>query len=131
MLNAKPQARISRIFNKLAMYSTLWDVHTLEVARRNAVDPQRVPVIPLELDGSLFVVSPRGESDWVKNVRAAGKIRLGQKGQFETYATTEVPADGREDILKAYRKKAGREMNGYFRRLPGPLDQPTFRLTRS
>ncbi|MEP7192516.1 MAG: nitroreductase family deazaflavin-dependent oxidoreductase, partial [Actinomycetota bacterium] len=83
------------------------------------------------LDGSLFVVSPRGESDWVKNVRAAGKIRLGQKGQFETYATTEVPADGREDILKAYRKKAGREMNGYFRRLPGPLDQPTFRLTRS
>jgi hypothetical protein len=131
MLNAKPQARISRIFNKLAMYSTLWDVHTLEVARRNAVDPQRVPVIPLELDGSLFVVSTRGESDWVKNVRAAGKIRLGQKGQFETYATTEVAADRREEILKAYRKKAGRETNGYFRRLPGPLDQPAFRLTRT
>ena len=113
------------------MYSTLWDVHTLEVARRNAVDPQRVPVIPLEHDGSLFVVSTRGESDWVKNVRAAGKIRLGQKGQFETYATTEVPAEGRADILKAYRKKAGREMNGYFRRLPGPPDQPTFKLTPS
>jgi len=129
--NAKPQARISRIFNKLAMYSTLWDVHTLEVARRNAVDPQRVPVIPLEHDGSLFVVSTRGESDWVKNVRAAGKIRLGQKGQFETYAATEVPADGRADILKAYRKKAGREMNGYFRKLPGPPDQPAFRLTPS
>jgi len=129
--NAKPQARISRIFNKLAMYSTLWDVHTLEVARRNAVDPQRVPVIPLEHDGSLFVVSTRGESDWVKNVRAAGKIRLGQKGQFETYSATEVPADGRADILKAYRKKAGREMNGYFRKLPGPPDQPTFRLTPS
>jgi hypothetical protein len=128
--NAKPQARISRIFNRLAMYSTLWDVHTLEVARRNAVDPQRVPVIPLELEGSLFIVSIRGESDWVKNVRAAGKIRLGQKGQFETYAATEVPADGRADILRAYRKKAGREMNGYFRKLPGPPDQPTFRLTQ-
>ena len=131
MVNAKPQARISRIFNKLARYSTLWDVHTLEVARRNAVDPQRVPVIPLEHDGSLFVVSTRGESDWVKNVRAAGSIRLGQKGQFETYATTEVPPDRCEDILKAYRKKAGREMNGYFRRVPGPPDQPTFKLTRS
>jgi len=131
MVNAKPQARISRIFNRLAMYSTLWDVHTLEVARRNAVDPQRVPVIPLEHEGSLFVVSTRGESDWVKNVRAAGKIRLGQKGQFETYAATEVPPDGRADILKAYRKKAGREMNGYFRKLPGPPDQPTFRLTPS
>jgi len=129
MVNLKPQARISRIFNKLAMYSTLWDVHTLEVARRNAVDPQRVPVIPLEHDGSLFVVSTRGESEWVKNVRAAGLVRLGQKGQFETYATTEVPADGRADILAAYRKKAGRELTGYWKKLPGAADQPTFKLT--
>jgi deazaflavin-dependent oxidoreductase (nitroreductase family) len=129
MVNLTPTARITRIFNKLATCSTLWDVHTLEVARRNAVDPQRVPVIPLEHDGSLFVVSTRGESDWVKNVRAAGKVRLGQKGQFETYAATEVPAEGRADILKAYRKKAGREVNGYLKKLPGPPDHPTFKLT--
>jgi deazaflavin-dependent oxidoreductase (nitroreductase family) len=131
MVNLTPQARIVRIFNKLAMYSTLWDVHTLEVARRNAVNPQRVPVIPLEHDGSLFVVSTRGESDWVKNVRAAGKVRLGQKGQFETYATTEVPAESCAEILKAYREKAGREVNGYFTRLPGTHDHPTFKLTPS
>jgi hypothetical protein len=131
MVNLTPQARISRIFNKLASYSTLWDVHTLEVARRNAVTPQRVPVIPLEHDGSLFVISTRGESDWVKNVRAAGKVRLGQKGRFETYATTEVPAESCTEILTAYREKAGREMNGYFRRLPGTPDHPTFKLTPS
>jgi deazaflavin-dependent oxidoreductase (nitroreductase family) len=131
MVDLTPAARITKIFNKLAMHSTLWDVHTLEVARRNAVDPQRVPVIPLQHDGSLFVVSTRGESDWVKNVRAAGKVRLGQKGQFETYAATEVPAEGRTDILKAYRKKAGREVNGYFKKLPGPPAHPTFKLTPS
>ena len=129
MVDLTPPARITKIFNKLAMYSTLWDVHTLEVARRNAVDPQRVPVIPLELDGCIFVVSTRGESDWVKNVRVAGKVRLGQKGQFETYTTTEVPADCRAEIVKAYRKKAGREVNGYFKKLPGPPDNPTFKLT--
>jgi hypothetical protein len=131
MANLTPQARITKIFNKLVMYSTLWDVHTLEVARRNAVDPQRVPVIPLEHNGSLFVVSTRGESDWVKNVRAAGTVRLGQKGQFETYATTEVPAEGRADIILAYRKKAGRDVNGYFKRVPGPPNHPTFMLTRA
>jgi hypothetical protein len=131
MVYPKPPARITKIFNKLATYSTLWDVHTLEVARRNAVDPQRVPVIPLEYDGSLFVVSTRGESDWVKNVRAAGTVRLGQKGHFETYATTEVPAEGCADILKAYRKKAGREVNGYRKKLPGAPNHPTFRLTPS
>ena len=129
MVYLKQPARVTKIFNKLAMHSTLWDVHTLEVARRNAVDPQRVPVIPLEYDGSLFVVSTRGESDWVKNVRAAGKVRLGPKGNFETYATTEVPADGRADILAAYRKKAGRELTGYWKKLPGAADQPTFKLT--
>jgi len=131
MVYLKPPARITKIFNKLARYSTLWDVHTLEVTRRNAVDPQRVPVIPLEHDGSLFVVSTRGESEWVKNVRVAGKVRLGQKGQFETYATTEVPANGRADILAAYRKKAGRELTGYWKKVPGAADQPTFKLTPS
>ena len=131
MVYLKPPARITKIFNKLARYSTLWDVHTLEVTRRNAVDPQRVPVIPLEHDGSLFVVSTRGESEWVKNVRVAGKVRMGQKGQFETYATTEVPADGRADILAAYRKKAGRELTGYWKKIPGAADQPTFKLTPS
>jgi hypothetical protein len=131
MVYVKPPGRAARLFNRLAMYSTLWDVHTLEVARRNAADPQRVPVIPLEHEGALFVVSTRGEADWVKNVRAAGKIRLGQKGQFETYAATEVPAEGCAEILRAYRKKAGREVSGHWKKLPGTPDHPTFKLTPS
>jgi hypothetical protein len=131
MADLKPPTMVTKIFNKLAMHSTLWDVHTLEVARRNAADPQRVPVIPLEYEGSLFVVSTRGESDWVKNVRAAGVVRLGQKGNFTTYSATHVPADERPAILTAYRKKAGREVNGYWKRLPGDPDHPTFRLTPS
>ena len=131
MVYLTPPARITKIFNKLAMHSTLWDVHTLEVARRNAVDPQRVPVIPLKHDGSLFVVSTRGDSDWVKNVRAAGMVRLGQKGHFETYLATEVPTDGCAEILKAYRQKAGREVNGYRKKLPGAPNYPAFKLTPS
>ena len=59
-------------------------------------------------------------------MRAAGKVRLGQKGHFETYAATEVPAEGRADILTAYRKKAGREVNGYWKKLPRDPDHPTF-----
>ena len=129
MVYPKPPAMVTKVFNRLAMHSALGDVHTLEVCRRNAVDPQRVPVIPVEHEGSLFVVSTRGEADWVKNVRAAGQIRLGQKGQFETYATTEVPPEEREGILKAYRKKAGREVNGYWKKLHGNPDHPTFLLT--
>ena len=130
MAYLKPSA-ITKFFNRLAMRSTMWDVHTLEVARRNAAEPQRVPVIPLERDGSLFIVSTRGEADWVKNVRAAGIVRLGQKGSFETYAATEMPPDERSGIIAAYRKKAGREVNGYWKKLPDDADHPTFRLSPS
>ena len=128
MAYPKPST-MTKLFNKLAMHSTVWDVHTLEVARRNGVDPQRVPVIPLERDGSVFIVSTRGEADWVKNVRAAGIVRLGQKGNFVTYAATEVPAHESSGVVTAYRKKAGREVNGYWKKLPGDADHPTFKLT--
>jgi hypothetical protein len=129
MAYLKPPAIETKIFNKLAMLSTLWDVHTLEVARGNGAHPQRVPVVPVEYDGSLFVVSARGESDWVKNVRKAGIVRVGQKGKFATYAATEVPADELSGIVTAYRKKTGREVNTYWKRLPGDSDHPAFKLT--
>jgi hypothetical protein len=63
MAYLKPRVIETKFFNPLAMRSTMWDVHTLEVARHNAAEPQRVPVIPLERDGSLFIVSTRGEAD--------------------------------------------------------------------
>jgi hypothetical protein len=75
------------------------------------------------------VVSTRGESDWVKNVRAAGIVRLGQKGNFTAYAAREVPTGERAAILTAYREKAGREVNGYWKRLPEDPDHPTFKLS--
>ena len=130
MAYLRPSA-ITKFFNGLAMRSTMWDVHTLEVARRNAAEPQRVPVIPLERDGSLFIVSTRGEADWVKNVRAAGIVRLGQKGSFEAYAATEMPADVRSDVIAASRKKAGREVNGYWKKMPDEAAHPTVRRTPS
>src|SRR5665647_325930 len=53
----------------------------------------------------------------------------GQKGNLVAYAVTEVPAHERSDIITAYRKKAGREVNGYWKKLPEDTDHPTFMLT--
>jgi len=36
MAYVKPAAIATKIFKRLAMMSALWDVHTLEVARRDA-----------------------------------------------------------------------------------------------
>ncbi len=48
----------------------------LEVNGRKSGQPRRTPVNLLRLDGKEFLVSPHGETEWVKNVRASGG-RLG------------------------------------------------------
>jgi deazaflavin-dependent oxidoreductase (nitroreductase family) len=130
MTYLKPPALTVKVFNKLAMKSTLRGVHTLEVAGRSTGAPQHVPVIPIEHGGTLYVVSTRGESEWVRNVRAAGALRLGQKGALTTYRAEEVPVGERAPIIAAYQAKAGREVDGYWKKLPADADHPVFRLTR-
>jgi deazaflavin-dependent oxidoreductase (nitroreductase family) len=129
MAYLKPGKVSSKIFNSLAMRTKVWGVHTLEVARRSTGEAQRVPVIPVDVDGSRYVASTRGEADWVKNVRAAGRVRLGQKGNLAPYMVAEVGGQERSRVLAAYRKKAGREVNQYFTKLPDEADHPTFRVT--
>jgi deazaflavin-dependent oxidoreductase (nitroreductase family) len=130
MTYLKPPALTVKVFNKLAMKSTIWGVNTLEVAGRSTGAAQQVPVIPIEHDGTLYVVSTRGEAEWVRNVRAAGALRLGQKGDLTTYRAKEVPVDQRSAVIAAYRAKAGREVNGYWKKLPADADHPVFRLSR-
>ncbi|MGZ4655188.1 nitroreductase/quinone reductase family protein [Oryzihumus sp.] len=129
MAYLKPGSFTVKVANKVAMRTTLWGVHTLRVSRRNSARNQDLPVIPVEVDGHLYIVSTRGESDWVRNVRAAGRVGLGQKGDLRDYTVTEVPVAEREPVITAYRKKAGREVEQYWKRLPDPADHPLFRLT--
>lgn len=129
MAYLKPPAFTAKVMNKLAMRTRLWDVHTLEVSRRRKGEPQRVPVIPIDKDGTVYIVSTRGESDWVKNVRHAGRIRLGQKGNLAPYQVHELPTSEVGPVLTAYRKKAGREVEQYFKKLPDDSDHPVFKIT--
>ena len=131
MTYLKPPALTVKVFNKLAMKSTLWGVHTLEVAGRSTGAAQQVPVIPIEHGGTLYVVSTRGEAEWVRNVRAAGALRLGQKGDLTTYRRRRrCRSSERSAIIAAYRAKAGQEVNGYWKKLPADADHPVFRLSR-
>lgn len=128
MAYLKPSAFTSRFFNALAMRTTVWGVHTLEVEGRQSGEPRRVPVIPVDYAGHRYIVSTRGEAEWVRNMRAAGRVRLGRKGDFTAYQAVEVPVAGRAEIIAAYRKKAGREVNGYWKQLPDDADHPVFQL---
>jgi deazaflavin-dependent oxidoreductase (nitroreductase family) len=128
MAYLKPGAITRKVFNPLAMKLGIWNVETLVVPKRKSGQPQSVPVIPVERDGARYIVSTRGESDWVKNLRAAGGGEVRRKGQAEKVRVTELPVEERPPVIAAYRGKAGKEVDRYFKQLPDPADHPVFRI---
>ena len=83
MAYLKPNWFERNIFKHLAMKSGLMGTNTLLVPGRSSGRPQRVPVIPVEHGGARYLVSTRGESNWVRNLRAAGRavLKRGSKTQ--------------------------------------------------
>ncbi len=124
MAYLKPPWFTRTVFNKIAMATGLSGTEVLTVTTRRSGQPQRVPVIPVDLDGTTYLVSTRGESEWVKNLRADPNLTLGTS----RYVAAEIPETDRGPVLAAYRKKAG-HVDGYFTRLPSDADHPVFALT--
>jgi deazaflavin-dependent oxidoreductase (nitroreductase family) len=100
---------------------------TLSVRGRKSGAARRIPVIPVEVDNVRYIVSARGESEWVRNLRAAGSLELQHKGVGTTYTATEIPVEQRSPIVDAYRQKAGRTVTTYWQKLPNPEDHPVSR----
>lgn len=128
MAYLKPAALTRHVANPLAMRLGARGVATLTVVGRRTGDPRKVPVIPVEVDGNRYVVSPYGQSDWVRNLRAAGGGELRSKGHTEVFRATEVPVEERGPVIARYREVAGNHIGPYFARLPEPRDHPVFRV---
>ena len=129
MAYEKPPLIVRSVFNRIAMATGISGTMTLVAPGRRTGEPARVPVIPVDHDGARYVVSTRGESDWVRNVRSAGSLELAGRGRApQRYRAVEVPVDQRPPIIAAYRNRAGRTVEVYWRKRPEPADHPTFRL---
>jgi F420H(2)-dependent quinone reductase len=125
MAYLKPPWFTARIFNRLAMAFGIGGSQTLTVTRRGTNQPQQIPVVVPDVDGTKYLVSTRGESQWVHNVRAEPTVQLGDG----IFTATEVPVDKRAPIIAAYRPLAGKVVDGYWRQLPDDADHPVFALT--
>jgi hypothetical protein len=128
MAYLKPNAFTRKVFNPVAMRLGMSGSATLVVPRRTSGDPQRIPVIPVEHDGTRYIVSTRGESDWVRNLRAAGGGEIETKGSLEAFRASELPVELRAPVIAAYRAKAGKMVDTYWKSLPEPGDHPVFRV---
>jgi deazaflavin-dependent oxidoreductase (nitroreductase family) len=131
MAYLKPNWFTARIFNPIARTTGMSGSETLTVTKRGSKEPQKIPVITVDVDGTKYLVSTRGESQWVKNVRANPTVTISNKAGTTTYAVSEVPAGNRQPMITAYQEKLGRMVEGYFKDLPDEADHPVFALTKT
>ena len=113
----------------IAMATGISGSERLTLTARSSGRPQEIPVITVDVDGIRYLVSTRGESQWVRNVRANPTVTLATKMGTARFTATEVPVPQRDPVLTAYRAKAGKTVDGYFAKLPDPADHPVFSLT--
>jgi deazaflavin-dependent oxidoreductase (nitroreductase family) len=109
----------TRVFNPMVAFLTgrgvsLRGSRVLEVRGRSTGQPRRTPVNPLELDGERYLVAPRGETQWARNLRASGEGWLLAGARSESFKAVELPDEQKPPILRAYLKQWKFETGTFF-----------------
>jgi deazaflavin-dependent oxidoreductase (nitroreductase family) len=114
--SAKPP---TQVFNKIVARLTMMGIsvygsRVLYVKGRKSGTWRSTPVNPLRIDGVRYLVAPRGNTQWVRNMRVAGggELRIGRK--TELFTATEVADDDKPAILRAYLKRWKFEVSVFF-----------------
>jgi deazaflavin-dependent oxidoreductase (nitroreductase family) len=100
----------------------------LEVKGRKSGEWRQTPVNPLDFEGSRYLLAPRGDTQWVRNMRVSGGGRLVRGRRVEEFKATEVPESERPPLLRAYLAKWKWEVGAFFDGV-GP-DSPEAELRR-
>jgi deazaflavin-dependent oxidoreductase (nitroreductase family) len=100
------------LFTRLGL--SVWGSRVLEVKGRTSGEPRRTPVNLLSIDGTDYLVAPRGETQWVRNLRVAGDgvLILGKTRQ--PFTAVEIAEPDRPPILRAYLKRWKAEVGVFF-----------------
>ncbi|MGH3635410.1 nitroreductase family deazaflavin-dependent oxidoreductase [Mycobacterium sp.] len=74
----------------------------LRVRGRKSGKRRSVVVNVLTVDGVDYLVSPRGTTQWVRNVRATGVVDMGPRWHSRRIRVTEVADAAKPDLLRRY-----------------------------
>ena len=85
---------------------------------------------PIAVAGQRYVVAIRGDTQWARNLRAAGKAVLLHRGRSERVTAIEVEGEERRTVFEAFlassRYAPTRRILTEI--LPDPADHPVFKL---
>jgi F420H(2)-dependent quinone reductase len=85
----------------------------LRVRGRKTGKTRGVVINLLTVDGRDFVVSPRGNTQWARNARAAGSVETGPRWRSREVRVAEVADDDKPDLLKRYLDRWYWEVKGH------------------
>jgi deazaflavin-dependent oxidoreductase (nitroreductase family) len=107
------------VFNRLVAALTRLGIsvagsRVLEVRGRRSGEWRRTPVNLLTYEGDRYLVSPRGHTQWVRNMRVSGRGRLVVGRRSEEFTASEVGDEEKPALLRAYLEKWKWEVGAFF-----------------
>jgi len=133
----------NHVFNPIVAALTraglsIWGSRELRVRGRKSGEWRTTPVNLLTYEEDRYLVAPRGETQWVRNLRVAGdgELRVGRR--TEPFRATEIADEEKPPILRAYLKRWKAEVGVFFGGVSGESsdvelrgiapDHPVFRI---
>jgi len=112
-------SRAEQIFNRLYGWLVGLGIGTrhnylLQVRGRKTGKTYSTPVNVLDHGSGRFLIAPRGNTQWVRNARAAGVVTLKRASRSEVVRVQEVPDDKKNELLKAYLDSFKTTVQRYF-----------------
>jgi hypothetical protein len=101
----------NKIMNPLLVRLGL--VPSLTVRGRASGRKYTMPVWPLDYQGRRYLVAPRGNTHWARNLRAVGEGDLRLRGRAIHFKATEIPGAQRAPIVAAYLDQNGKRYGGF------------------
>jgi len=115
----EPDWFTAHVFNPLVARCTrwglsLWGSRVLSVPGRTSGEMRSTPVNVLTIDDRRYLVAPRGQTQWVLNVRASGGCTLRVGKRVETVRLAELDDQRKPAVLRPYLRRWKWEVGQFF-----------------
>lgn len=106
--------RVVRALNEIGI--PVGPTRVLTVPGRRSGEPRSTPVTPISVDRTLYVISAVPQSDWARNIRAAGSGELARGRRRRRYTITEVTdPEVARSVMRAFPAQARGGVAFYIR----------------
>jgi len=115
----KPDWFTKHVFNRFVALCTrlgisVWGSRVLRVRGRKSGEWRTSPVNLLTYKGQLYLVAPRGQTQWVRNIRVSGQGELLLGSRAQPFQAFEVSDDEKVPILRDYLRRWKFEVGVFF-----------------